>query len=266
LFTLQRPAENVIPWEQRITTESLIVSYDTFHKVWNYYLFFVHLLHWCGKRLLPYSSTTCWPDDDNRSFKLKQVAFFSAITTIWSYVWKKSELALSENPARLYTVRWSNFDHRDRKMGVFLQSTEATPCGHLLELKLTPENPPADTMFMAAVAMVLPWKIVEDFQSLVKNMKLWPSFWKSVSCKKMGLNSSHWSCLKACFKGYTFCFTPFLVRSSTGAQRGHEGPSKNVQMTLKDQSFANKLKVLFVCIPELVWPSNFGNCLKMPQR
>ncbi len=32
-----------------------------------------------------------------------------------------------------YTVRLSNFDRRDRKMGVFLQSTEATPCGHLLK-------------------------------------------------------------------------------------------------------------------------------------
>jgi hypothetical protein len=30
------------------------------------------------------------------------------------------------------TVRWSNFDRLDPKMGVFLQSTEATPCGHLL--------------------------------------------------------------------------------------------------------------------------------------
>jgi hypothetical protein len=31
------------------------------------------------------------------------------------------------------TVRWSNFDRRDPKMGVFLQSAEATPCGHLLK-------------------------------------------------------------------------------------------------------------------------------------
>ncbi len=38
----------------------------------------------------------------------------------------------------------------------------------------------------------------------------------------MGLKSSHWSCLKACFKGYTFCFTTFLVRPSTGAQQSHE--------------------------------------------
>ncbi len=33
------------------------------------------------------------------------------------------------------TVRWSNFDRRDPKMGVFLQSTEATSCGHLLKRK-----------------------------------------------------------------------------------------------------------------------------------
>ncbi len=75
----------------------------------------------------------------------------------------------------MYTIRWSNFDRRDPKMGVFLQSTGATPCEHLLKWNLTPENPTADTMFMAGMAMVLPWKIVEDFQSFVKNTKLWPS-------------------------------------------------------------------------------------------
>jgi hypothetical protein len=31
------------------------------------------------------------------------------------------------------TVRWSTFDRRDPKMGVFLQSTEATRCGHILK-------------------------------------------------------------------------------------------------------------------------------------
>jgi hypothetical protein len=41
-------------------------------------------------------------------------------------------------------------------MAIFLQSTEATPCGHLLKRKVTPENPTADTMFMAAMAMVFP--------------------------------------------------------------------------------------------------------------
>jgi iron only hydrogenase large subunit-like protein len=62
----------------------------------------------------------------------------------------------------------------------------------------------------------------------------------------MGLKSSHWSCLKDCFKGYTFCFIAFLVRPSTGAQQSHERAPKNVKMTLKDQSFVNK--VSFVCV------------------
>ncbi len=166
----------------------------------------------------------------------------------------------------LSTVRLSNFDRQDPKIGVFLQSTEATPCGHILKWKHTPEKHPADTMFMAAMAMVRPWKIVEDFQSFVKNTKLWPSLWKSAYCKKMGLKTSHWSGLKACFKGYTFCCATFLVRPSPGAQQSHERAPKNVQMTLKDQSFVKKFKVSFVCITEDVWPSNFGKCLKMLQR
>jgi hypothetical protein len=39
------------------------------------------------------------------------------------------------------TVRLSNLSW-DPKMGVFLQSTEATPCGHFLKWKLTPKKPP----------------------------------------------------------------------------------------------------------------------------
>jgi hypothetical protein len=42
-------------------------------------------------------------------------------------------------------------------------------------------------------------------------------------------------------------------------------PQKNVQMTLKDQSFVNKVKVSFMCNPEDVRPSNFGKCLKTSQ-
>jgi hypothetical protein len=73
---------------------------------------------------------------------------------------------------RSYTVRWCNFDRRNPKMGVFLRSTEATPSGHVLKRKLSPENSPADTMFMAAMVMVVPRKIIEDFQSFLKNTKL----------------------------------------------------------------------------------------------
>jgi hypothetical protein len=74
-----------------------------------------------------------------------------------------------------HTVRWSNFQRRDPKVGIFLKSTEATPWGYISKWKLTPENPPVDTMSMAAIAMVLLWKIAEDFQSFVKNTKLWAS-------------------------------------------------------------------------------------------
>jgi hypothetical protein len=38
-------------------------------------------------------------------------------------------------------------------------------------MKAYPRKPPADTIFMAAMAMVLPWKIVEDFQGFVKKYK-----------------------------------------------------------------------------------------------
>ncbi len=31
------------------------------------------------------------------------------------------------------TVMWSNFERRDPKVGVFLKSTEATPCGHFFK-------------------------------------------------------------------------------------------------------------------------------------
>jgi hypothetical protein len=46
-------------------------------------------------------------------------------------------------------------------------------------------------------------KIAKDFQSFVRK-------------------SSHWSCFTACFKGYTFSFTTFLVRPSTAAQQSHQ--------------------------------------------
>jgi hypothetical protein len=81
----------------------------------------------------------------------------------------------------------------------------------------------------------------------------------------MGLKSSHWSCLKASFKGYTFCFTRFWSDHLLEHSEAMNEPQKNVQMTLKDQSFVNKFKVSFVCLPEDVWPSNFGKCSKMPQ-
>jgi hypothetical protein len=42
--------------------------------------------------------------------------------------------------SHISTIRWSNFKHRGPKVGVFLKSIQATPCGHYSKWKLTPEN------------------------------------------------------------------------------------------------------------------------------
>ncbi len=64
----------------------------------------------------------------------------------------------------------------------------------------------------------------------------------------MGLKSSHWSCLKACFKGYTFSFTTFLVRPSTGAQQSHEQALKKCSNDLERSKFCQQVQS-FVCVP-----------------
>jgi hypothetical protein len=48
------------------------------------------------------------------------------------YSFRQAVHTLFTDGERLTTVRWSNFDRLDPKMGVFLQSTQATPCGHVL--------------------------------------------------------------------------------------------------------------------------------------
>ncbi len=54
-----------------------------------------------------------------------------------------------------YIVRWSNFEFRDPKVGLFFDRTQATPCGHYSKWKLAPENPHVDIMSMAAMVTVL---------------------------------------------------------------------------------------------------------------
>ncbi len=63
----------------------------------------------------------------------------------------------------------------------------------------------------------------------------------------MSLKSSHWSCLKAWFKGYTFCST-FLVRPSKGARRSHErAPKKTFKWPWKSKF--RQQDQSFVCVP-----------------
>ncbi len=78
----------------------------------------------------------------------------------------------------------------------------------------------------------------------------------------MGLKSSHWCCLKACFKGYTFCFTIFLVRPSTGAQQSHKRAPKKRSNDLGRSKFRQQVQS-FVCVPP--WRCDLqilGNALK----
>ncbi len=56
-------------------------------------------------------------------------------TSRWPKLWYKTI------PSHRLTVTWSYFDRRNTKMGVFLKSTETTPCRHLLKWKFTPRNP-----------------------------------------------------------------------------------------------------------------------------
>ncbi len=164
------------------------------------------------------------------------------------------------------TVRWSNFERLlGRKVGIFLKSTEATPCEHFSKSKPIPLKTPCPC---------LPWPWFSHENSLKIFEVLW-KIWnfeihfkkKSISCRKMGLKSSKWFCLKVCFYGYSkSCFTHFLFRRSTSwaeAQQSHEQAPRNAQMTWKVQSFVSKFEVLFVGLPEDVWPSNFGECLNM---
>ncbi len=91
----------------------------------------------CAKRALHLTRKYFfWP-----SFQAPILHLFTA----WTIDVKTEETSarLEATLVPLNTVRWSNFDRQDPKMRVFLQSTEATPCGHLLKWKLTPENPPA---------------------------------------------------------------------------------------------------------------------------
>jgi hypothetical protein len=46
---------------------------------------------------------------------------------------KKKTLSWGDILVSLRTVWWSNFDRWDPKMVIFLQNTEAMPCGHLLK-------------------------------------------------------------------------------------------------------------------------------------
>ncbi len=211
-------------------------------------------------------SSNLWTPE-NRSSSLGSLYWFTfCVVQTWECQFERSSLHAMCTIVQHDTVRWSNFDPLDPKMGVFLQSTQATPCGHVLKWKLNPENPPADTMFMAAMGMVRPWKIAEDFESFRKIRNFDPHF-KNLYLARKWVWRAHFELVwKLVLRCYTFCLQDFWSDHSLEHSKPINEPQKNVQMTLKDQSFVNRVKVSFVCNPEDMWPSNFGKCLKMSQR
>ncbi len=67
----------------------------------------------------------------DRSHELRTEDLHKVLLRSWKV--DVSNRALHSCYFTFITVRWSNFDPRDPKMGVFFQSTEATPCGLLLK-------------------------------------------------------------------------------------------------------------------------------------
>jgi hypothetical protein len=165
------------------------------------------------------------------------------------------------------TVRWSNFERRDPKTGVFLKSTEATPCGYFFEWKLTPEN----TLWTPCPWPPWPWfpvknrwrfskfctkkKKKRNHESHFKNLDLAGKWVWRVQCSLV------W---KLVFRVTYSVLKQFWSNHLLEHIEAMNEP-QNVQMTLNGLSFVSKFKGLFVCLPEDVWHSNFRKCLKMPQ-
>jgi hypothetical protein len=125
-----------------------------------------------------------------------------------------------------------------------------------------------NTMSMAAMAMVLLWKIAEDFQFFCERyetMSVTLNIW--ILQENGFIKSSNKSCLiESLFFGLHILFHTILGQTIYWSTAKPRTSPKNVQMTLNDQSFVSKFKVSFVVLPEDMWHSNFGKFLKIPQR
>jgi hypothetical protein len=61
-------------------------------------------------------------------------------------------------------------------------------------------------------------------------------------------------------------FYKHFFKPPTEAQQSNEQASQTAQKTLKVQSFVSYFEISFVGLSEVVRPSNFGKCLKIPQQ
>jgi hypothetical protein len=141
----------------------------------------------------------CWPKFEEAQEKILRMIWVlrkEIHVCAKRFVASEKSCGHSTGPAKQNTDRSSNFEHRDPKVGVFLKSTEATPCGHFSKWKLTPENP---------LWKPCPWpwfsheKLLKIFKVLWKIRNFERSHFKNLYIAGMGPMSSNWSSLKACF-------------------------------------------------------------------
>ncbi len=151
-------------------------------------------------------------------------------------------------------------------MGIFLRSTEATPCEHLLKWQLTPRKPPCGHRVHDRHGHGSPVKNRWRFSKFCKKYETLALTLKIGILQDNGFKELELVLFGSLFQGLHILFYNIFGQTLYWSTAKPWTSPKNVQMTLKDQSFVNKFKVLFVCIPEDVWPSNFGKCLKMPQK
>ncbi len=128
---------------------------------------------------------------------------------------------------------------------VFLRSTEATPCGHLLKWKLIPRKTPCGHHVHGRHGHGSPVKNRWSYSKFCrKNTKLWPSLWKFVSSKKMGLKSLHWFCLKAWIKRATHSVLKHFWSDHLLDQK------KKRSNDLERSTFCQQVQS-FLCVPPL---------------
>ncbi len=155
-------------------------------------------------------------------------------------------------------------------MGVFLLSTEATPRGHL-EWKLTPKTPCGHHVH-GRHGHVSPvksrWRF-SKFRKKYETLTLTLKICTFSLFSKNGFKELTLVLFGSLFYGIHIVFYSIFGQTINWSTAKPQTSPKRKKKTFKwpwKISFVNKFTGSFVCLPEDVWPSNFGKCLKMPQR
>jgi hypothetical protein len=126
-----------------------------------------------------------------------------------------------------------------QKWGVSCKVQRRTPADIILNESLPSKSPCGHHVHgrHGPMAMFSREKLLKIFKVSLKMQNIDPHFENLYLARKWVLKSSHWSCLSACFKGYTYCLTTFSITSPTGAQRSHERAPKKRSNDLERSRF-----------------------------